>query len=70
MMDISALVVNVLCELHQIIEEVRKNYVLSKQYNKIIQLQTVQIHSNLYRRNLNGIERDELEEYFQVFFIF
>jgi hypothetical protein len=46
MMDISALVVNVLCELHQIIEEVGKNYVLSKRYNKkIIQLQTIQIGS-------------------------
>jgi hypothetical protein len=37
MMGISALVVNVLCELSQIIGRVRKNYVLSKRFNKTIQ---------------------------------
>jgi hypothetical protein len=38
MRDMPVRVVNALCELHQIIEEVRKNYAQNKQYNKTIQI--------------------------------
>jgi energy-converting hydrogenase A subunit M len=44
MMVISALVVNVLYELRQIIEEARKNCAQNKQHNKIIQLQKIHSH--------------------------
>jgi hypothetical protein len=60
MKGISVLVVNVLYEHHQIIEEVRKNYVQSKRYKKfnsniinnlvylIIQLNLIQILKRIW----------------------